>query len=414
MHPPVWRTLRQLPAPVWFIFLGTFINKFGTFVVPFLALHLTRLGFSTREAGLALGAYGVGIFGASALGGHLADTFGRRRTIVLSMLSGAVSMLLLSQVQDFFSLLAMSFLTGLTGELHRPASSALLADLVPERDRVAAFAGYRFAVNAGFAFGPAVAGMLAHYSYLWLFVGDAITSALYGLLALTFLPSEPGRRLRVANLFHDARRSLIEAGRAAWADRPFVSLVLACFGVGVVFFQLFSTLGLHLKAMGFPEQVYGLVLGLNGAIVVLLEIPMCSVTQRLKARPVIAAGFALIACGAGLLAFVTSAWGFALGMAVLTLGETISMPVSIALASKMAPEAMRGRYLGIYGLTWAAALTCGPSLGMALFAWHPPALWIACGILGLLSSAIVAFGHGERSTHGLETVSLGKVQPQDP
>jgi MFS family permease len=62
-----------------------FLNKFGSFVVPFLALYLTRLGYTLTDAGLAIGAYGVGNLVASLLGGHLADTIGRRKTILLSL-----------------------------------------------------------------------------------------------------------------------------------------------------------------------------------------------------------------------------------------------------------------------------------------------------------------------------------------
>ena len=79
-------------------------------------------------------------------------------------------------------------LTGLAAELYRPASSALLTDLVSPEQRVTAFAAYRWALNAGWAFGPATAGFLAKHSFLWLFVGDAITSALFGVVAWIALP----------------------------------------------------------------------------------------------------------------------------------------------------------------------------------------------------------------------------------
>src|SRR5262249_40044926 len=79
--------LRALPRGAWILFFGTFLNKFGTFVLPFLTIYMTRLGYKPTEAGLAVGAYGVGIVCASLLGGYLADRLGRRKTIVLSMFS---------------------------------------------------------------------------------------------------------------------------------------------------------------------------------------------------------------------------------------------------------------------------------------------------------------------------------------
>jgi hypothetical protein len=187
-NEPLLTTLRSFPRPVWILFAGVFLNKFGTFVVPFLTIYLTRQGFSTADAGLAIGAYGLGRLGAAFIGGHLADTLGRRKTIVLSMVLAAVSMLLLSQARTLPAIVLLTGLASLTGELYLPACAALLADLVPEHRRVTAYAAYRLSFNAGWAFGPAAAAFLAAHSFLWLFVGDAITSVLFAVVAWFLLP----------------------------------------------------------------------------------------------------------------------------------------------------------------------------------------------------------------------------------
>src|SRR6266850_6313048 len=108
--------LKALPRAAWILFLGTFLNKFGTFVIPFLALYLTRQGYSMAQAGFALGAYGVGHVIASAVGGQLADTIGRRNTIIVSMISAAICMMLLSQARAYPVLLGLAALTGLACE----------------------------------------------------------------------------------------------------------------------------------------------------------------------------------------------------------------------------------------------------------------------------------------------------------
>src|SRR3954470_15349671 len=90
-QPGLREDLRALPRGAYVLFFGTFLNKFGTFVLPFLAIYMTRLGYSAAKAGLAVGAYGIGTLCASLLGGYLADRLGRRKTIVLSMFSVAVA-----------------------------------------------------------------------------------------------------------------------------------------------------------------------------------------------------------------------------------------------------------------------------------------------------------------------------------
>jgi MFS family permease len=384
--PSVWQTVRAFPRPVWCLLAGMFINRFGTFVIPFLALHITRLGYSARQSGLALGAYGAGHFIASAVGGHLADTLGCRRTIIGSMACGAVCMLLLSQAHDLGWLIALAFLTGLTGEFYRPASSALLANLVPEGRHVTAFAAYRFAINAGFAFGPAVAGFLARHSYFWLFAGNAATSVLYGVIALVLLPRDGAAQANHLTSALQAGTSLKAACREAARDRRFVRLLVATFAVALVFVQMLATLGLAIKAAGLSDEIYGLVLGFNGVLIVLFEIPLTTFTQRRPPLKMMALGFALIGFGSALFGWGGTPWHFALGMAVLTAGEMFSMPVAMAYVANLAPGEMRGRYMGLYGLTWAAALACGPALGTLTFSWSPAALWSGCGLAGVLAA----------------------------
>jgi MFS family permease len=81
-----------------------------------------------------------------------------------------------------------------------------------------------------------------------------------------------------------------------------------------------------------------------------------------------------------------------LTVALFTLGEMVSMPVSGAYVADLAPAQQRGLYMGTYGLVWSVAFICGPSLGMLLFTVSPLAVWSVCGLLGLLAAAIILTG----------------------
>lgn len=359
-----------------------FLNKFGAFVVPFLALYLTRLGYTLADAGLAIGAYGVGNFIASLLGGHLADTIGRRKTIVLSMFFGAGTLLLLSQARSLPVVIAFAGLAGLAGEFYRPACSALLADLVPPGQRVTAFAAFRLAFNAGWAFGPATAGLLAAKGFFWLFVGDAATSILFGLLAMLALPRDANQPPK--------ENHWIQAVRAVRQDRRFHQIMLASFCVGFVFMQMSSSFGVHVIELGFSAAIYGALISLNGALVVFCELPLTTLTRRFPARQVLAAGYVLIGLGFALIVFASSVAELVVCVIVFTLGEMVAMPVSAAFVANLAPEHLRGRYLGVFGLNWALALIIGPGFGLKLLALNPTALWLGCGALGVIGAAIIS------------------------
>ena len=107
-------TLRSLPRAAWVVFVGTFINRIGTFVIPFLTLHVTKLGVPENLVGLPLAGYGVGALISSVVGGHLADSIGRRNSIALSMFLAAVSMVSMVFATGFIALIALAALTGFT------------------------------------------------------------------------------------------------------------------------------------------------------------------------------------------------------------------------------------------------------------------------------------------------------------
>jgi MFS family permease len=383
-RPGLMIVLRALPRPVWILFFGTFLNKFGTFVIPFLALYMTRRGFSLLEAGWAMSAYGLGHLIAAALGGYLADRIGRRKTITLSMVSSGTAMLLLSQAESLSGIIWLIGLAGLTAELYRPACNALLTDLVPAAQRVSAFAAYRLAINAGWAFGPAIAGFLADRSYFWLFVGDALTSFLFGLTAWFLLP-------------HGVRGGKDDAGwkpalRRMGADGQYLRVLLASFLIALVFLQMTTTFGMHIIQLGFSPAVYGALMSLNGVLVVLFELPLTTVTQRHPAQRVMALGYLLIGSGFAFNIVAHTVSMLFVCVLLYTLGEMIVMPVSSAVIANLSPEEMRGRYMGAYGLTWAMALAIGPSAGTFVFSTNPQLLWGVCGMLGVIAALVTLSG----------------------
>jgi MFS family permease len=383
---PTLAALRSFPGPVWILFAGTFLNKFGTFVIPFLALYLTRQGYSTPQAGVAISCYGVGQLLAAVWGGHLADTIGRRKTIVISMFSVGAAMLLLSQARSFPAICALTLLAGLTGELYRPAGSAMLTDLVPHGLRVTAFAAYRMAFNAGWAFGPATAGFLASYSFFWLFVGDSATSVLYGLVAWSCLPrgTLPAR----------AGTSWVDSFRAVRRDPALRRALLSSLAIGPVFLQMASTYGLHITDLGFSDKTYGLLLSLNGVLIVCCELPVTEITRRHPTRLVIALGYLLVGGGFALNGLARTIPELVTAMVVFTLGEMIALPVFAAHLADLAPADLRGRYMGAWALTGAVSLILGPSLGMSLYRFHPSALWWAGGSLGVLAAVAIGWRPG--------------------
>ncbi len=382
--------LRSLPRAFWVLFAGMFINRFGTFVWPFLTIYLTRRGYSLTDASYAVSAVGVGALVGSLLGGWLSDHIGRRHTIVFGTFGAATAVMLLYAAESFPAIVCSAMLMGLASGTYHPAASALLADIVPPEQRLRAYAAFRLAANAGFACGAATGGVLANYSMFWLFAGDALTTVLYGCIALVWLPH--GLRAQTKSA------PWIDALSLLGRDRAFHAIWIASFCSAIVFAQFGTTYSLHiirekltLDVFGFhlaPETVYGLLIGWNGLLVMLFELPLTSLTLRFDARRVMAFGYLFIGVGFGLNAWADQIFPLLVTMTIFTFGEMISAPTTSALIAHLAPQRVRGRYMGVLALAWNGSAIVGPQLGFRLFALDARFVWFGCTVLGVTAAGI--------------------------
>ena len=370
------RNIRDMPGTAWFLTVGIFINRAGSFVILFLALYLTRhLGFSAVQAGTALAAYGVGEVLAGGLGGDLADRLGRRITIIASMLLSSAALIALSQAKRYDVIVGMAFIVGLVSEMYRPASTALVADLVPKGQRVTTFAVVRLASNLGFAIGSAVAAFLAARSFQLIFAADAASSALFALIAVVTLPADRPRK-------EERTRAADDGYRQMFRDRAFMSVVVAAVLITFVYYQELLGMPLRVRELGLSNADFGLLLTFNGLLVVLFELPISSITMRHDARRILALGFALVGIGFSLMGAASTMPMLLFAVLIWSVGEMIGAPVSYAYVADVAPPGMQGRYQGVFGLAWGSGAVTGPLLAGAFLPEDAAIFWPLLAVLG--------------------------------
>ncbi len=383
--------LRSLPRAYWVLTAGWFVNRFGTFVVPFLTLFLTSRGHPPMAVALVLSMNGLGQFCSSLLGGYFSDRFGRRHTIMLGTFANAAAIFSLYFAEKIGAIAAFMFLAGFAGGFYMPASNALLADLVPEPMRLRAYSMQRVAINVGFACGTAAAGFLIGWSVFALFAGDAITTAAFGIIALTMLPH--GLRVQRAEASWSQAWAVLRRDRAFWA--LCASTILTSF----VFQQFGSTFSLEVKQRNLtldllgwhlgPEMVFGLILAWNGTLVATCELPLTRWTQRFESRNVIMLGYLLLGGGFAINALHGGVGMFFGAMTIFTIGEMLSQPMRSAYVAALAPETMRGRYMGALAMAATSANIFGPQVSLPFHSHSPAGLWLTCGALGVLAAAVL-------------------------
>jgi MFS family permease len=379
---------RRLPTAYWTLFVGTLINKAGGFVVPFLALYIVARGGSEADAGLVVALYGGGAILAGLTGGLLADRVGRRATMLLSLFGGAVTMLAVGFSHTLLTTGANTFLMGWVAEMYRPAVSAATADLVPVADRPCAYAHLYWANNLGFAIAPTVGGLVASMSYTALFVVDAVTMIGYGILVLARVP-ETRPDVASPGELGSSGRSIVGFGPAL-ADLPFVGFVVLMLGLTLVMWQDRSALPLDLRRHGIHETAYGWLMCVNGVLVILFQPSITRMLSSSSRTAVLAGASLLFGIGYGLYGVVDSVSGYLLAIVLWTTGEIAIVPVAAAVVADLAPADQRGRYQGVYAMSFGIASCVGPLLGITvLHHGGGPTLWLGCFALML----VVAVGH---------------------
>ncbi|MFI1991350.1 MDR family MFS transporter [Actinoplanes sp. NPDC020271] len=373
-----------LPRQFWFLWTGTLINRVGSFVVLFLSIYLTSARhFTQSQAGLVIGLYGVGGAIGTMTGGVLADRWGRRPTMLVAQFGAAALMLTLGFAQTYAQILIVTGLLGAFAEGVRPAFSAMMVDVVPERDRVRAFSLNYWAINLGFALAAIAAGFAAQFDYLLLFVVDAATTLVTATITLIFLAETRPAGSRTA-------KAPTGGMRAALSDRAFVVFLVINLLSVLVILQHASTLPIAMLADGFSAATYGWVIAVNGILIVSGQLFVPRLIEGRRPYRVLAVASIIVGVGFGLVAFAHSAWVYALTVVIWTLGEMLQSPSNAATLAALSPAALRGRYQGLNSLSWSIGTALAPVLGgLALQGLGPVALWVGC--FGLC--ALAAIGH---------------------
>jgi dipeptide/tripeptide permease len=251
---------------------------------------------------------------------------------------------------------------------------------------VSTFAMYRMSINLGYGMGPAAAGFFAAKYPGVVFLGDAVTSLLFGILVLFAVPRSADRvSRRAADAAAGPGTALLPR---MLADHPFLVIVAVSLLSHVVYHQDIAALPLEVSARGLPAQAYGLMMSLNGITCLLLELPVASITSRLPPWVPMSTGVAVMGVGLAATAVAPGFAGLLVTVVVWTLGEIIWSPVAAAYVADLAPREVQGRYQSVFGLASAAGLAIAPAVGPAVYAWSPATLWGLCAALGLCGAAL--------------------------
>jgi multidrug resistance protein len=367
-------------------------------IIPIFARRFEELGGGVQALGLMIMAFALTQFLAAPLAGSLADRFGRRPFVLLSLAAFAVAnigFLLAYSVSTFIILRALE--GALTAGLY-PAAMGIVADVAPRDERGRwtgiVMAGY----GTGFILGPVLGGLL----YDWLgyeapFVASALMAFLALVAAAVLVPETRTARMRKREELRNRREKekAVVPAESLWNSLPrpipvFGVLLLTEFSLLFAFAFIEPQMVFYLyEDLGWTTVQFGILVASYGLALVIGQVALGPLSDRFDRKPIIISGLLLNAVFYVALAAVSSFPLLLLSSVISGLGEALALPALTAFVIDMTSEQHRSRIMGVKESAAALGGVLGPLLVVsASTLTTPQGVFVIAAVLMMVMAGI--------------------------
>jgi len=362
------------------------VNRSGTMVIPFLTMYChIQLGFTVAQSGFVMALFGGGAIVGAFIGGRIVDAWGFYPLQLAALLIGGCMFITVGFLYSYPALCIGTFILSCCNESFRPANSTAIAHYSAIENRTRSFSLNRLAINLGWAFGGAIGGFLASVNYHLLFWVDGCTNILAAGLLLKLLPFVKSGSKRKVH-----KQQAPPAASSPYRDKAYLFFITLTILFASCFFQMFSMEPLFYKTQWhLNERFIGILMALNGIIIVGFEmILVYSLEGRRPLTTYIRTGIFLVGIGFSLVNVLQpAAWVAIISIAVITIGEILSMPFMNSFWISRTAENNRGQYAAMYTIAWSIGQIAGPYFGSQVIErWGYNALWWAITGLCFITS----------------------------
>ncbi|MBB5178809.1 MULTISPECIES: MFS transporter [Planococcus] len=390
-----------------------FMNTSYWMVFPFLAIYFAE-EFGKGMAGLLLVISQVFSVAANLVGGYLADRYGRRRMLIIASIGQGFAFLLFALANSpWFQSPELGFfaftLAGMGSSLYKPASQAMIADVVPEEYRSDVFAIFYTNLNIAVVVGPLIGAVLFFSFRFELLLVVAVISLLLSLVLRLFTDETLSQKMvdkwataEATGWVGAVLKQFKEYG-IIFKDRVFLLFIIAGVLGSLALLQINLLFPIYLKetidsqtiAAFFGnvwevtgETSYGLLLAENGLLVALFTVFVARWMKRYPEKWVFFTSSMLYGVIMLLFPLTSFFWVFVAAMGIFTLAEIMVVGIQQSFISKLAPEDMRGQYFAAASIRYTIGRMIAP-VAIPMTAWFGFSwTFTILGILVMLSGIV--------------------------
>lgn len=345
----------------------TFIDTHA--ILPILSLYASELGATTTMVGIIVGAYSLVHTPLNIPLGRLADKIGRRLSIVIGLVSDAISMLLYSLSTLPFHLLCVRVFHGIGGSLNTPATLTVAGDVAPVRRRGRMMAIYGISISIALIIGYSTSGIIASrlgYKALFLIYAATVIGGI--ALAALFLPETMRKVPKV-------RSSGIRSDVSKFFDLITRRNLVACYGTTFSYMFVRGVLTVLLPLfivhiLGVVERAARMWVGVLFTVTVvafiILAYPFGRLSDRIGRKIPATLGVLVIAIALFLIPFSNTLSSLAMLLALYGVGEALLFPALTAVVAENTTIEERGFASGMFFALYTGGVAVGgPISGLA-------------------------------------------------
>jgi MFS family permease len=349
-----------MPRALWLLIIGMAVNVTGSsFLWPLNAIYIhDHLGKSLTVAGIVLMLNSAASVIGNLIGGNLFDKIGGYKSILIGIIITLLSLIGLTIWHSWPQYVIFLTITGFGSGIVFPSMYAMAGSVWKEGGRKAFNAIY-VAQNGGVAAGSALGGIVASFSFEWIFLGNTILYVIFFLIAFFGY-----KNITAAAVTTNA---LVNEGQIINHKSRFHALLILCIGYllcWVAYVQWQSTIAAYTQEINISIEQYSILWTINGAIIVLGQPLLNRLLKGIKSvKMQIIIGTIIFIVSFAVAASAEKFLWFIAAMTILTIGEMLIWPAVPTIASQLAPEGREGFYQGVVNSTATGGRMIGPLLG---------------------------------------------------
>ncbi len=247
----------------------------------------------------------------------------------------------------------------------------------------------RLAVNLGFTFDPFLGGLIiALISYRGLFWIDGLTCIIAILIFRKVLKNK-SIKSKEDNKFIEMIPTSV------FNDKPFLVFLTAVFIMGLMFFQLFTTLPLFYRDIhGLSELQIGMLIALNGLLIFIFEMPLMHRLERVTIDRLQLIKYSFFLFSFSFLLLTSTSWIgiLIISMMVISMAEMFGFPFTNSFAISRAPKGKEGKFMALYTMAFSFAHIFSAKIGLFMTdLWGFNANWLLMGLLGFIAALLIVW-----------------------